>query len=311
MDGEKMEKLAEKMRSKKMAAVLGVQTTLLHSMTGFLYENGFVQLMPVMLSPITDPLCHSVFDASIEYEGQRLQLTKSMILHKQIAVGSPHLERIFIVSPNVRLEKPHLGPLGRYLIEFSQLDIEMRGADKKAFMEMAEKMVVKALADVKRERGWELETLGRELDIPHVPFPIYESKEWKAKLGDEFEAGLSGRERSPFWVMDHAREFYDKEDEHRRGYYHNYDLLYPQGYGEGLSGAERDWEYEVLKRKLAERGQSEEQFGAYMALAREGYLGPSAGGGIGIERLVRYVCGLPHISETSPFAKVPGERFVL
>lgn len=306
-----MKELVEKMGSRKTAAILAIQTTALNSMLGFLYERGFVQMMPVMLSPITDPLCHSVYDAGIEYCGQKLQLTKSMILHKQIAIGSAHLEKIFVLSPNVRLEKPECGSVGRYLIEFSQLDIEMRGAGKKEFMGLMEGMVRKTIGDVVRERGAELALLGRKLEVPRGAFPVYESKEWKRKLGEEFEAELSKKESVPFWVMDHAREFYDKEDEKERGYYHNYDLFYPQGFGEGLSGAERDFEYSVLKRKLGERGQKEEEFGAYMELAKAGHLSKSAGGGIGIERFVRYLCGLEHIREVSPFAKVPGDKFVV
>jgi len=306
-----MKELVEKMHSKKTAAILAIQTTALNSMLSFLYAKGFVQMMPVMLSPITDPLCHSVLDAGIDYCGQRLQLTKSMILHKQMAVGSPHLDKIFILSPNVRLEKPECGEKGRYLIEFTQLDIEMKGASKREFMSFAGEMVRKAISDIAREREAELALLGRKLAVPAGEFPIYESKEWREKLGEAFECELSKKERTPFWIMDHAREFYDKEDELVRGYYHNYDLFYPEGFGEGLSGAERDYEYGVLKRKLDERGQKEGDFAPYMELSARGKLAPSAGGGIGIERFVRYVCGLSHIREVSPFAKVPGDRFVV
>jgi len=307
---EKMKKLVEKAHSEKMADVLGVQSTAISAMSNYLSSHGFVQLMPVMLSPITDPLCHSVREAEIEYEGQRLQLTKSMILHKQIAISSPHMDRIFIVSPNVRLERPECGSKGRYLIEFSQVDIEMKGAKKEEFMRLLEGMVVEVIREVKEKRGKELECLGRKLAVPPSHFPVYESKQWRDKLGEDFEAKLSARETSPFWIMDHAREFYDREDPMRPGYYHNYDLFYPEGFGEGLSGAERDWEYSVLERKIRERGQQPSQFGAYMQMAKEGLLKPSAGGGIGVERLVRYLCGLPHIGEVGPFAKVPGERFM-
>ncbi|OIO21686.1 asparagine synthetase [Candidatus Micrarchaeota archaeon CG11_big_fil_rev_8_21_14_0_20_47_5] len=307
-----MEKLTEKIHSRRMSAVLNIQSTLLNSMCSFLYSRGFTQLMPVILSPITDPLCHSVLDAKIDYCGQELQLTKSMILHKQVAVSSPHLEKIFVLSPNVRLEKPECGPLGKYLIEFSQLDIEMRGAKKRDFMLLAEEMVKGAVGRVLEERKCEIELLGREkLSISQSQFPVYESKEARQDFGEGFESVLSQREKTPFWITDFAREFYDKEDEGRRGYYHNYDLFYPEGFGEALSGAERDFEYGVLKRKLSERGQKEEHFAPYMELARKGKLCASAGGGIGVERLVRWVCGLEHIREASPFAKVPGERFLL
>ncbi|MBM3229370.1 hypothetical protein FJZ26_02970, partial [Candidatus Parvarchaeota archaeon] len=216
----RLKKTVERLHSRKTAAVLAIQTTAVNSMLDFLYKKGFVQLMPVMLSPITDPLCHSVYDASIDYCGQQLQLTKSMILHKQIAVSSPHLSKIFILSPNVRLEKPECGPLGRYLIEFTQLDIEMRGATKTEFMRLTEEMVKDTLSKIAEERKGELAILGRELVVPESPFPVFESKEWKTKLGGDFEAQLSKTQVTPFWVMDHTREFYDKEDDLKRGYYH-------------------------------------------------------------------------------------------
>ncbi len=304
-------KVGKALRSERLAAALRVQSTALKAVGDFMHGEGFVQLMPVMISPITDPLCHSVYDASVEYAGQKLSLTKSMIMHKQIAVSSPHLPKIFIVSPNIRLEKEELRGTGKHLIEFSQVDIEMREAGKEEFMGLMERLLCRIIGTVKHVRKDELALLGRKLDVPALPFPRIESKEALAKHGDGFEAVLSGSMGQPFWVMDLKREFYDREDPERKGYYHNYDLVYPEGFGEALSGGERDWEYDVLKRKIAERGQREESFAPYMEMAREGWLVPSAGGGFGVERLVRYLTGIKSIGDVSPFAKIPGERFVL
>lgn len=307
-----MEKILEKLHSEKMAAALAVQSSLLHSLSSSLYREGFVQLMPVMLSPITDPLCHSVYEAKIDYLGRPLQLTKSMILHKQIAVSSPRLPKIFIISPNVRLEKPSCAASGRHLIEFSQIDIEMRGAKSSDFMALMERLLRKAFSDVEEECGQELAFLGRRLPtLSPSPFPVFQSKKCRAQFGDDFEAVLSNREPAPFWITDHAREFYDKEDELLRGHYLNYDLIYPEGFGEALSGGERDYHYSALSRKMAERGQDERQFGTYMDFAKSGILAPSVGGGIGVERLVRYICGFSHVADASPFAKVPGVDFTL
>lgn len=306
-----IEKVREALCSEKLAAALRVQSTALRVVAEFMHAEGFVQLMPVIISPVTDPLCHSVYDASVDYAGQRLSLTKSMIMHKQIAVSSPHLPKIYIVSPNIRLEKEEMGGTGRHLLEFSQVDIEMRDATKEKFMGLMERLLCKVIWEVKRERREDLEKLGRRIYVPEIPFPRFESKEARVAHGGEFEAELSGSMASPFWVMDHKREFYDREDPERPGYYHNYDLVYPEGFGEALSGGERDWEYGVLRRKMAERGQSEEAFAPYLEMAKMGQLVPSAGGGFGVERLVRYLTGIRSIAEISPFAKIPGERFVL
>ena len=310
-DSDGIGKVREALRSGRLAAALRVQSTALKATGDLLHSEGFVQLMPVIISPITDPLCHSVYDASVEYAGQRLSLTKSMIMHKQVAVSSPHLPKIYIVSPNIRLEKEHLRGSGKHLLEFSQVDIEIREATKDEFISMMERLLCHVVGEVKRERKEELGMLGRKLEIPPRPFQRFESKEARKKYGEAFETELSLAMREPFWVMDHEREFYDREDPERRGYYHNYDLVYPEGFGEALSGGERDWEYEVLRRKISERGQKEESFGLYMEMAKKGWLVPSAGGGFGVERLVRYLTGVRSIAEVSPFPKVPGERFVL
>ena len=304
-------KIRDALGSERLAAALRIQGSALRSVGEFMHKEGFVQLMPVMISPITDPLCHSVYDARVEYAGQELSITKSMILHKQVAVSSPHLPKIYIVSPNVRLEREHLRGSGRHLVEFTQVDMEMRDAGKEEFMGLMERLLCKVIHDVRRERAEELAFLGRRIEAPSTPFPRFDSKKARAEYGEAFEASLSQSLSTPFWLLDHAREFYDREDPERRGCYHNYDLVYPEGFGEALSGGERDWEYETLKRKLAERGQKEESFGTYMEMAKAGHLVPSAGGGFGVERLVRYLSGIRSIAEVSPFAKLPGERFVL
>jgi len=110
--------------------IFRVQTEALRAMHDFLYQEGLIQLMPVILSPVTD----SVGDASIMYNGQKLQLTKSMILHKQVAISTLDTRGIYIVSPNVRLERgPHSE---KHLLEFSQLDIEVRDVSAKEFMSL-------------------------------------------------------------------------------------------------------------------------------------------------------------------------------
>ena len=304
-------RLRKMLLSRRLAAGLRIQSTAMSAIHRFLHSEGFVQLMPVLISPITDPLSHSVYDAKVSYAGQELSLTKSMIMHKQIAVSSPHLPKIYIVSPNVRLEMEHLRETGRHLLEFSQVDIEMRHATKEDFIELMEKLFCHIVDAVLRERSEELKFLGRRLAVPERPFRRFESKEVRKAHGAEFEMVLSKKMNQPFWVMDYKREFYDREDKKMKGYYHNYDLIYPEGFGEALSGGERDWEYDVLSRKIAERGQEEKMFAPYIETARRGYLVPSAGGGFGVERLVRYLTGTRRIGNISPFAKVPGERIVL
>ncbi len=265
--------------------------------------------MPVILSPITDPLNHPVHDASIEYLGQRLQLTKSMILHKQIAISQLKARGVYIVSPNVRLEKESRSDM--HLLEFSQLDIEIERMKAKEFRSFIEDLMVHIFSRVLDTCSRELADLGADIKIPEKPFRVYSSRDLYEKYGDEFETKISQREEDLFWITDYKREFYDKEEEARRGHYVNYDLFYPEGFGEALSGGERDFEYDILVRKILERGQRTDSYRPYLELARKGILKPSAGGGLGIERLIRFLTRRPHIREITLFPKVPEEPIYL
>ncbi|MFO7837726.1 MAG: amino acid--tRNA ligase-related protein, partial [Candidatus Thorarchaeota archaeon] len=84
----------------------------------------------------------------------------------------------------------------------------------------------------------------------------------------------------------------------------DFDLLFPEGFGEGISGGEREYRYEVVLEKLKRRRLSPEDYDWYLDMLRSG-IPPSAGFGIGLERLTRYICGLEDISEATPFPRKP------
>jgi asparaginyl-tRNA synthetase len=285
--------------------IFRIQTEALRAIHDFLCGKGLVQLMPVIISPVTDPLNHAVDDASISYMGQRLQLTKSMILHKQIAISTLDVKGIYIISPNIRLER-HTHS-NRHLLEFSQLDIELRAGSAREFMALAEELIVHVLSRVKSSCTDELEKLDSTLRIPRRPFRAYTSWSLLEEYGPQYESEVSKNELNLFWITDFKREFYDREDPQHRGHFVNYDLFYPEGYHEALSGGERDYEYDILVRKIRERGQNPDEFGPYLEFARAGLLVPSSGGGLGIERLIRFLTKRSHIREITLFPKVPNE----
>ena len=86
------------------------------------------------------------------------------------------------------------------------------------------------------------------------------------------------------------------------------DLILPQGYGEVLSGGEREYKCNRLIERLKKGQLHPFEYRLYLLFAERG-LQPSAGFGIGIERLVSYICGLRHIDETTFFSKIPGDKF--
>ena len=182
-----MKKIIQKIKSKETDAILRIQTAILKATHDFMSEKQVIQLLPVIISPITDPLCHSVFDAKIKYYQQELHLTKSMILHKQISLISEDRKGVYIISPNIRLEKRSCKDSGRHLIEFSQVDFEFKDAKKEDIMKFMEELTSDVFTKVKKECKDELKKLKRSLRIPSLPFKDYSKPELIEKYGKNFE----------------------------------------------------------------------------------------------------------------------------
>ncbi|WP_297091022.1 asparagine synthetase A [Thermococcus sp.] len=293
--------------TRKIEPIMEIQTKVIDYMTRYMVSRGFKWLLPVMLSSITDPLWpdpaaeEALKPPEVEVYGSRLRLTHSMILHKQMAIAMG-IDRLFILSPNVRLEGRSADD-GRHAYEFTQLDFEIAYASMDDVMGLIEGLISGLF---KEARSWGLE---REVPKVRTPFKRFTLEEIKEEFGDEEEASKTMKE--PFWVLDIKREFYDREDPERPGHFRNYDLYLPEGYGEVSSGGEREWEYEVIVRKMMEAGISLDAFRPYLEVAKAGLLRPSAGAGIGVERLVRYMVGAKHIAEVQPFPRIPGVPAVI
>lgn len=291
----------------KLESVLRVKSEIMRAAGEYLREQGFVEILPVILSPVTDPLHHETYDGKIDYYGRPYQLTKSMILHKQIALRT--LPRIFAFSPNVRMEPEERAPLRRYLAEFVQLDLEVRDATRDEIIAIGEGLFIAVVKAVLENCAAELESLGRKLSVPTAPFERITYQEAVDRFGKHYDDRLSSSLSGPAWLIDFprtVREFYDKEDPTRPGILLDMDLIYPEGYGEALSGGEREHTLPRILRRLEQDNIPPERFSEYLRVVEEG-VPASAGFGIGIERLTRYICGLDHVKDARLFAKVPGE----
>ena len=102
-----------------------------------------------------------------------------------------------------------------------------------------------------------------------------------------------------------SRGFYDREDPVRPGILRDFDMLYPEGFGEAISGGEREHTYKGVLKRMKLTGVDPEEYGWYLQMLKEG-VPSSVGFGIGVERLTRWICGLKTIWEAVPFPKVPG-----
>jgi asparaginyl-tRNA synthetase len=301
---------ADKLRSEELAAIARVTDRVVWELQLYAREHGFTQIMPVMLSPFTDPLNHAVYPANIDYEGRRLKLTASMIFHKQLALNLHGIDRIFIVSPNIRLEKAVVKSSSNHLLEFSQFDLEIKNADMHQAMGFLDGLLRHVFSTVRAECSADLRALDRRLPEFDKPFPIYSSDELRETYGEDFEKEISQRSATPVFITNFKREFYDRETPGVRGKYNNFDLIYPEGFGEGLSGAEREFEYEQILYRMKELDMELGAFERYLDAAKQGVIPRTAGGGIGIQRLVKFICGRRNIRDVCLFDRSIESEFV-
>lgn len=294
------------LKDERVKRANSVKSKIISILRDFLNSRGFKELLPVIVSPITDPLSSLERTIFIDVYGSRYQLTKSMIFHKQLAMLT--FDKIYIFSPNFRIEEPEKASTGRHLVEFVQLDLEVREASMEDVMRLAEEMLEYLFERLKEEAKEELRFFSRKL--PHLkrPFPVITHAEATEKFGKDFETELSRHASQPIWVLNFPykiREFYYRE-EPGTDYLRDFDLLYPEGFGEAISGGEREWRAEKIRERLRKKGIDEKFYEIYLAFLERG-IPPSAGFGIGIERLTRYVCGLKDIKLCRLFPKLPGQ----
>jgi len=280
----------------------------------FLKEN-FEWLLPVIFSKSTDPLWPdpgASIEKRVEVEiyGHPLRTTQSMIVHKMVACSLIY-PKLFVLSPNIRIERRERASTGKHAYEFTQLDFEVKNATSNSIRSFVEKIICELLSSLRRGMSEELTSLGRydSFKIPETPFKIYDIKKLQDENGSSWEERLALEISEPVWVTNIPREFYDYED-FEKGKWDNYDLFVPK-YGEILSGSKREWEYGKIVEKMERDGVIKENYAVLLKLAKDGKLKPSAGAGIGIERLVSWIVGAQHIGETQPFPKIPGTIYDL
>jgi len=218
---------------------LAIRTTFVNALQQQLAREGLFNIERVSLSPVTDPLAHDVeHTPSIRYKGQTYMTTHSMIYSKLLALFNPRIKGIFVDSPNIRLEmeSPNRVQRGKYLIDFSQMDIEVRrnrGIDLDAYLNDSagteeilredhekalaffERLISAALAAVLQTNEENLKALGVALEVPKSPFPRFLKDEAVQQLGTKAIEQPLGKtvEGQFFWITGLLRE--------------NYDLIYP------------------------------------------------------------------------------------
>ncbi|WP_136518620.1 asparagine synthetase A [Cellulomonas telluris] len=314
----------EHLTSDRTRAALRLQGHFLAAAREHLVSEGFVELLPTTIGPVTDPGARGAKQVDIDYYGHRYKLMTSGILYKQASLLT--FDRLFHVAPNVRLEPPETAVTHRHLAEFHQLDVEIAGGSREDALGVAERLTQHCVRRVLDVAADDLAALGRDVEelrsVLAGPFDRRTHADVVADLRasghdhpDSTEIAWDAEERisaaaaRPFFVVDYpkgSRGFYDRESASSPGVLRNFDLIFPGGFGEMMSGSERESDYRTLVTRIRETGENPAKYDWYLQLAREG-LPASAGFGLGVERFTRFLGGLDAAWQAASYFKLPGE----
>ncbi len=303
-------------RSKRQVAILKIRHRIVKAIRDFFDERGFTLFDAPILTPNAAEGTSTLFDTDY-FDLGKAYLTQSGQLYAE--AGALALGKVYTFGPTFRAEK---SKTRRHLTEFWMVEPEVAFNDLNDNMDLAEEFIEYIVQSVLKDRAEELKILERDitkLESVKRPFPRIsydEAVEILRKKGLPFEYGndlggtdetvISGEFDRPVMVHRYPAEvkaFYMKRDPENPNLALAVDVLAPEGYGEIIGGSQREDNYEVLLDRLREHKLPEEVFEWYLDLRKYGTV-PHAGFGLGVERTVSWICGLEHVRETIPFARM-------
>ena len=313
-------------RMQSQWAILRVRATVMAATREWLDGNGFIAMDTPILTPAAAEGTTTLFETDYFDEG-KAYLAQTGQLYNEANIFS--FGRVYCFGPTFRAEK---SKTRRHLTEFWMLEPEMAFCDLDCLMDIEEKMIVHILSRVLRDRLPELKSLGRDiskLENIKAPFPrisydqaadkladLYsketdsEKKEllkfdWGIDFGAPHETALTGLYAQPVFVYGYptaVKAFYMEPWPDRPEVCKSVDLLAPEGYGEICGGSERISDHDLLLKRIHEQNLPEDAFTWYLQLRRYGSV-PHSGFGMGVERVVSWICGIEHIREAIPFPR--------
>ncbi len=303
-------------RTERQQAILRVRHEIINGVRDFFNERGFILADTPIFTPAACEGTTTLFPAQY-FEEQTAFLTQSGQLYNE--ANAMALGRVYCFGPTFRAEK---SKTRRHLTEFWMVEPEMAYAGLDDVMNLAEDLVVSIVGRVLDRRRHELTVLERDLsklESVKKPFPrisyddavtTLQSKglpiEWGGDFGGPDETALSEQYDRPVMVHRYpaaVKAFYMKPDPQRPDLALGVDVLAPEGYGEIIGGGERLADLDLLLARIKEHNLPQEAFEWYLDLRRYGTV-PHGGFGMGIERVVAWICKLEHVRETIPYPRM-------
>lgn len=304
------------LRSSRQTQILKVRNEIIWAIREYFYQKKFILIdTPILTGSIGE-------GAATLFETQYFDLGKAYLAQTgqlYLEAACMALGKVYCFGPTFRAEK---SKTRRHLTEFWMVEAEVAYNDNNANIDLEEDLIVKVVTRVLERCQEELKSLERDtkpLEMVRKPFPRVSYDEavkilqqqgstiqWGSDLGGEDETIFTKLYDRPVFIYNYPRNckaFYMKENPENPRTVFCADCLAPEGYGEIIGGSQREDDYHKLLNRIKHENLPVEPFQWYLDLRKYGSV-PHAGFGLGIERTVAWLCGLPHVRETIPFARM-------
>jgi asparaginyl-tRNA synthetase len=301
-------------RSREQTAVARVKAAMLRGAREWFHDNDYVEVTPPIVTGVAPEDSTTLFQ--IKFFDRIAFLSQSAQFYLESLIFS--LEKVYSLTPSFRAEKSRTP---RHLAEYWHMEMEAAWVENEGNMEVQEQLLTAMLHNAVAECSDELKLLKRDpakfkkIEPPFDRMSYGEAVDclqkkghqmsWGSDLGAVEERTLTLERELPVFIVNYPKElkpFYMKENPADPRTYKNSDLLAPEGYGEIIGGSERETDNARMIEWLEEKGESLDNYKWYLDLRKYGSV-PHSGFGMGIERVVTWVCGLEHIRDAIPYPR--------
>ena len=303
-------------RSQKLNAVLKIRSTVVGAIHEFFRERDYIEFDAPVLQPNQCEGGSTLFE--VKYYDHKTFLSQSWQLYAEAAVFS--LEKIYNMGPTFRAEK---SKTSRHLSEFWMAEMEAAWVELEELTTIAKDEVRFILDQVTTKNKRDLEALNQDVealesivakDFPSITYDealaILKEKEnldveWGKDLRTIEENKLMNHFETPVVVTNYPLEimaFYKPQDPNKPDTALCFDMIAPSGYGEIIGGSQRSTDISYMKKRLQQQGENIENYDWYFDLRRYGSV-PHSGYGLGVERLIAWICGLDTIKDAIAFPR--------
>jgi len=304
------------LRSRRQVALMRLRHEVIQAIRDFFYQRDFVLVDTPILTGAIGETAGTLFETEY-FDLGTAYLAQTGQLYLEAAAAA--LGQVYCFGPTFRAEK---SKTRRHLAEFWMVEPEVAWNDSNDNMRLQEEFVSYIVGRCLERRKEELKELERDLgplERVSPPFPRISYTDavarlqslgadlaWGGDLGGDEETLLAREFDRPVFVFNYPREvkaFYMKQNPDDPRTVLNNDCLAPEGYGEIIGGSQREDDHDLLLQRIREWKLPEEAYGWYLDLRKYGTFVHS-GFGLGVERTVAWICGVPHIRECIAFPRM-------